>query len=237
MINDWNIFPEQPRLPKGESQIWIAWLDKEDPNAFWGFLSEDEHLRSRRFRDSRSADQFTISRGILRTLLAGYLSSRPGQMVFSYGTYGKPELTGDLHGKLKFNVSHSGNLAIFAIANGVDVGVDIEEIHAISDLEGTAAMILSAYELTEFKLLPPDRKLERFFTIWTCKEAILKAFGSGFNGPVQDVLTTFSQSKPMEDGQNDISEDKQLTLFTPAEGFKGALACLKPLSNEKDHDQ
>jgi 4'-phosphopantetheinyl transferase len=237
MINDWSNIPDQARLAEGESQIWSAWLDKEDPNAFWGFLSEDERLRSRRFRDSLNADRFTISRGILRTLLAGYLSSRPGQMDFSYGTYGKPELTGDLHGKLKFNISHSGNLAIFAIANGLDVGVDIEEIHAMSDLEGTAAMILSSDELVEFKALPPNRKLERFFTIWTCKEAILKAFGSGFNGPVQDVLTTFCQSKPMEDGQNDISENKQLTLFTPAEGFKGAMARLNPLSKENNHDQ
>jgi 4'-phosphopantetheinyl transferase len=237
MINDWSNFPGQACLPEGESQTWIAWLDKEEPHAYWGFLSEDECLRARRFRDARSADRFTIARGILRSLLAGYLSSSPGQLVFSYGTNGKPELTGDLQGKMKFNVSHSGNLAIFAFANGLDVGVDIEEIHAISDLEGTAAMILSADELIEFKALPPDRKLERFFTIWTCKEAILKAFGSGFKGPVQGVLTSFCQSQPILDGRNDISENKQLTLFTPAEGFKGALACLNPISKENNYDQ
>ncbi len=226
MIKHWTDIPERPLLAAGNCQLWLAWLDEEDPDSFRGFLSEDEHLRAGRLRSPRSADRFIVARGILRALLGRILAHRPERLVFSYGPHGKPELAGGLQEQLSFNVSHSGGLAVFAVANGFEVGVDIEEVHPLSDLEATASIFLSPDELAEFEAMPSDRKLERFFTLWTCKEAVLKALGSGFTSPVKDILATFCQPGPKGDWQNAIFENKRITLLNPAKGFKGALACL-----------
>ncbi|MFH1524313.1 MAG: 4'-phosphopantetheinyl transferase superfamily protein [Chloroflexota bacterium] len=213
MIKHWGEIPERPLLAPGDCQLWMAWLDTEDPDSFRSSLSEDERARAARLRSSQSVKRFTVTRGILRKVLSRYLTCRPGSLVFSYGPHGKPELAGKPQPRLSFNVSHSGSLAIFAIANGVEIGVDIEEIHPISDLDATASIFLSPEELAEFKSLPANSKLARFFTLWTCKEAVLKAIGSGFAEPQITV-------------QNTILQNKRLTLLTPAQGFRGALACL-----------
>ena len=226
MIRHWRDVLERPLLAAGDCQLWLAWLDEEAPTAFQGFLSDEERLRAGRLRSSRSMDRFTVARGILRALLGRTLAFSPERLVFSYTPHGKPELAGGLQKQLSFNVSHSGGLAVFAIANGFEVGVDIEEIHPVGDLEATASLFLSPDELAEFVVLPAAAKLERFFTLWTCKEAILKALGSGFTGPVNDILATFYRSDQKEDGQNVIFENKRLTVLNSIKGFKGALACL-----------
>jgi len=232
MMTDWRQFPERPHLDKGECQLWQACLDEEDPGAFWGLLSEDERIRAGRLRVSRDAGRFTVGRGILRTLLGRYLSTSPDRLVFSYGPHGKPSLAAGLQKQLSFNVSHSGSLAVFAVAKGFDVGVDVEEIHPVGDLEATASIFLSPDELAEFEAMPPGRKLERFFTLWTCKEAILKALGFGFTSPIKDILATFYISDQGEHGHNAAFENKRLTELNLSEGFKGALACLQPLIKE-----
>ncbi len=211
MIRHWRDLPERPSLLTGEPQLWLAWLDEESPDSFRGLLSNDERLRAGRLRSSRGSDRFVVARGILRALLGCYLAHRPERLFFSYGPHGKPELAGGLQAGLSFNVSHSGGLAVFAIANGFEVGVDVEEVHPVNDLEAAASIFLSPDELAEFEAIPTDRRLERFFTLWTCKEAILKALGDGFTGPAKNILTMFR---------------KPVTLLDPAEGFKGALACL-----------
>ena len=226
MIRHWSDIPKRPLLAAGECQLWLAWLDEEDPDSLRGFLSEDERLRAGRLRGPRSADRFTAARGILRQLLGCYLACRPESLVFLYGPLGKPELAGESQMGLSFNVSHSGGLAVFAIANGLEVGVDIEEIHPVSDLEATASIFLSQDELAEFEALPADGKLERFFTLWTYKEAVLKALGYGFTNPARDILGTFCQPDQQGTVQNVTVQNKRLTLLTPAQGFKGALVCL-----------
>jgi 4'-phosphopantetheinyl transferase len=227
MIKHWSELSECSLLAPGDCQLWLAWLDKEDPDSFRSSLSDDERARAGRLRSPQSADRFTVARGILRQLLGRYLACRLESLIFSYGPHGKPELAGESQTGLSFNVSHSGGLAVFAIANGLEVGVDIEEIHPVSDLEATASIFLSPDELAEFEALPTNgKKLERFFMLWTCKEAVLKALGYGFANPAEDILGTFCQPDPQGTVQNVTFKNKRLTLLNPAEGFRGALACL-----------
>jgi 4'-phosphopantetheinyl transferase len=226
MIRPWNESRKGTSLPAGEGQLWLAWLDKEAPVSFGKFLCEEECQRVGRLRNPRSADRFTIGRGILRILLGHTLGTRPEQLVFAHGAHGKPELAGGMQKELSFNISHSGGLAVFAIVNGYEVGVDIEEIRPVSDIEASASIFLAPDELAEFAALPEGGKLERFFTLWTCKEAILKASGCGFSSPVKDILATFCQPAIKGDGKHVNFQKKGLTLFDPAEGFTGALACL-----------
>lgn len=226
MIRHWSDLPERSLLASGDCQLWLARLDEEAPASFRNSLSDDERARAGRLRSPRSAERFTVARGILRTLLGRYLACRPESLIFSHGPHGKPELAGGLQAGLSFNVSHSGGLAVFAIANGFEVGVDIEEVHPVSDLDATASIFLSPDELAEFEALPADAKLERFFTLWTCKEAVLKALGAGFTAPVRDILGTFCQPDSQGTVQNVTFQNKRLTLLNPAQGFSGALACL-----------
>jgi 4'-phosphopantetheinyl transferase len=223
MIRHWIDLPERSLPPTGECQLWLAWLDEEDPDAWLGYLSEDERLRASRLRSPRSADRFIVGRGILRFILGRYLATRPEALVFEYGPQGKPRLAACWGERLSFNVSHSAGLEVFAIANGFEIGVDIEQVHPVSNLEATASFFLSPEELKELDALPTRRKLERFFELWACKESILKARGYGFASPAKDVLAEFGRLGP---------EGEWLALLNPAEGFKGALTCLQPHTKE-----
>ncbi|NTW09226.1 MAG: 4'-phosphopantetheinyl transferase superfamily protein [Anaerolineaceae bacterium] len=223
MIRSWRDLPKNPILPHGACHLWLARLDEECQDALEGFLSEDERLRARRLRNPQSADRFIVGRGILRVLLGSYLVSEPEKLVFHYGPHGKPELAGGIP---SFNVSHSGSLIIIAVSIGFNVGVDIEEIHPFSDLSATASIFLSPDESAELEGLPADRKLEHFYTLWTCKEALLKAHGVGLSGPMRNILTTIRRPNSKGERQNGFIKNKRLTLLEPAQGFKGALACL-----------
>jgi 4'-phosphopantetheinyl transferase len=229
MIKYWNDIPERLHLINTEGHLWLANLDEEDPNNFLGFLSDDERVRAGRLVDHRKSTRFTIARGILRVLLGHYLSCSPERLVFSNGIHGKPRLSGRFRGKLSFNISHSEDLAIFAIAKGIEVGVDIEKIHSVGNIETTATFFLSPEESDKFKALPGGRKLEQFFTLWTCKEAVLKVLGSGFNTPDNGILATFEQHEQADDRNDNIFKDKRLTIINTPMGFKGALACLSPI--------
>ncbi len=226
IVNPWRDLIGNPEYASGGCQIWQAWLDEEDPAFFQNFLSPDEVLRAARLRSPLSANRFCIARGILRTLLAEYLATSPEYVQFSYGLHGKPKLAGESQGNLSFNVAHSNGLAVFAIARGSDIGVDVEEIRQIDELAGCASIFLSPEELVEFKAIPDLKKLERFMTLWVSKEAILKAYGIGFSNLNKNIFTTFREQRGSVEDHNLILKNKQFAYFTPAEGFKGALACL-----------
>ncbi len=89
-------------------------------------LSDDERNRSARFRFEKGRRRFVVARGALRELLGRYLGTDPGQIRFTYNAFGKPELHPDFGDRLKFNLAHSGDLTLIAIARDADVGVDVE---------------------------------------------------------------------------------------------------------------
>ena len=177
IVSSWRDLPDEPFLPRGGCQLWLAWLDQEDPSGYRSLLSQDETLRARRLRSPRLADRFTVGRGILRILLGRYLSVDPQDVIFTYGPHGRPEVACGTQAGFSFNLSHSEGLAVFAIARGVQVGVDVEAFHPLEDLDASASIFLSPGELEEFKALPSHQKPERFFTLWTSREAALKALG------------------------------------------------------------
>jgi 4'-phosphopantetheinyl transferase len=225
-VKHWKDLAENQVPTSGDCHLWLAWLDEENPELFQGILSKDEKLRAKRLRSPQGANRSTVARGILRVLLGKYLLRTPERIVFSYGPNGKPRLADDLATGISFNVSHSGNLVVFAIASSCEVGVDIEEVHPVSDIDATASIFLSPDELAGFETLPAGEKLERFFNLWTFKEAILKAYGTGFTGPARDVFSKIRESDPNISGQDVMIKNRRLISFIPADGFRGALACL-----------
>jgi 4'-phosphopantetheinyl transferase len=145
-----------------------------------GALSEDERLRASRFRFEADRSRFVAAHAALRGILASYLGAAPASLAFGAGTHGKPFLHSPGHGRsLRFSLSHSGALALVAVSLEREVGVDVERVRPLSDLDGFVARYLSPREREAIARSPSTDRLRAFFETWTLKEAYLKACGDG----------------------------------------------------------
>jgi 4'-phosphopantetheinyl transferase len=140
-------------------------------------LSIDEQARAARFKFPHHRDRFIAARGILRTLLSKYLNQSPASFKFSYSDRGKPLLDNPL----QFNVSHSEDLALYAFTYDRSIGIDVEVIRSVENLEGLTQRFFCPSEHQAIAQLPPEVQHKLFFRYWTCKEAYLKATGEGLS--------------------------------------------------------
>jgi 4'-phosphopantetheinyl transferase len=168
---------------------------------------------------------------VLRDLLGRYLQTQPCTIRFVYNAFGKPDLGPEFANRLKFNLSHSGRLAVIAIATAADVGVDLEYVRAESDYADIARRFFSAAEVDYLIALPSHLHAESFFSCWTRKEAYLKACGEGLARSLSSFsvpLTTDPAHTPVDlyVASKDIVPAKRWSLYTlrPAPGYAGALA-------------
>ena len=166
-------------LEEGEVHVWRWDLDVEEAQT--AVLSADEAARAERFHFEPDARRWATSRTLLRVTLAGYLEAAPESLKFENGPWGKPGLRG---GSLRFNFSHSGAAALLAIAWGREVGVDVEEAgHKLSP-ESLAPQVLSPREQDWLWDQSPEQRDRAFLTLWTAKEAYVKATGQGLSFPL-----------------------------------------------------
>jgi 4'-phosphopantetheinyl transferase len=143
-------------------------------------LSPDEIARADRFYFQRHRDRFTIARGALRRILGECVGADPREIRFAYGERGKPSLAlGAAAGDIRFNVSHSEDVALVAVARGRELGVDVECVRDLIDLEGIARRFFARGEVEALESLPASQRREAFFACWTRKEAFVKANGGG----------------------------------------------------------
>jgi 4'-phosphopantetheinyl transferase len=163
-------------------RVWRAALDRSDAEtaALRALLSEDEQARADRFRFLRDRRHFTVGRGFLRTVLGRTLGIAPQEIVFSYGTRGKPALRWPESSGLEFNLAHSNGLALLAIARGRTLGIDLEYQRENLDFLGIAGRFFTPQELAEITREPAlAAQRAAFFRGWARKEAFLKARGDG----------------------------------------------------------
>ncbi len=145
--------------------------------------------------------------------------------------FGKPDLSPEFGNRLRFNLSHSAGLALVAIADASNVGVDLEYIRAQSDYADIARQFFSADEVDYLMAVPSPLFTEMFFTCWTKKEAYLKACGEGFAIPLNSFsvpMTTDPAPTPvdLQVASKGVVPAKRWSLYTlrPAPGYAGALA-------------
>jgi 4'-phosphopantetheinyl transferase len=221
------------QLASDEVHSWCASLDvpPETSARLYETLTPDERARSARFQFEHDQQRFIVARGVLRDLLGRYLQTPPSQIRFVYNPFGKPELGPEFANRLKFNLSHSGRLALIAIATASDVGVDLEYIRAESDYVDIARRFFSPAEVDYLIALPSHLYAESFFSCWTKKEAYLKACGEGLGIPLNSFsvpLTTNPAHAPehLEVTSTDLDAARRWSLYTlrPAPGYAGALA-------------
>jgi 4'-phosphopantetheinyl transferase len=173
-------------------QIHVWQVELDQPPAVVGelfaMLSGEEKKRIAQFRTPDLRRRQAVAHGVLRALIASYLNSDPAELAFSRNSHGKPQLKrAETASKLQFNLSHSEDVAAYCFANHTPVGIDVETIGEIPDLEGVAALCLSGCEQEWFYQLPLPERNETFYTIWSIKEAFVKAIGWGLSFPLNQV--------------------------------------------------
>lgn len=142
-------------------------------------LDAPERARAARFLSDEPRSRYVQCRAALRTLLGRALDADPRALSFAEGPHGKPLLAGAHAGALHFNVSHSGELALVALARAAPVGIDIERWRPLEEIERLAEKVFSEKERERWLALTPDERQREFYRHWTLKEAILKACGAG----------------------------------------------------------
>jgi 4'-phosphopantetheinyl transferase len=171
-------------------QVWAVVTEAPDSIVaeLEELLSPDEKIRASRFRFDRHRRSFVIARGTLRILLGRYLDRAPAGIQFECGAKGKPAVAP--RNELEFNVSHSGGLATFAFTLGCQIGIDLEKIRPLPDMEPIARRFFNTDEAAEIMSLHPKERDRAFFLCWTRKEAYIKATGDGLSAPLDDFRVT-----------------------------------------------
>ncbi len=226
----WKEPPPDAALANDEVQVWSVDLDQPASRAgeMFQFLSPDERQRADQFQIKQKRLEHVVCRATLRRLLGKFLSLDPGALLFSYTSRGKPELAGPLAGKLHFNVSHSGSLALIAVTRLCPVGVDVEHVRPRRYDMDVARRFFTAHESAALETLPEAERPAAFFNLWTRKEAWLKATGVGITESLNRVELSFLPGEPARilSVADDPEEAGKWTLagLNPAAGFIGALA-------------
>ncbi|HVR73298.1 MAG TPA: 4'-phosphopantetheinyl transferase superfamily protein [Planctomycetota bacterium] len=173
--------------------MWRASLerDAEGLEEAASTLSREETARARSFVAREKGDLYTAGRAVLRRILGGYLQVEPRDVEIACSPGGKPCLGGRSAGRgIRFNVSHTGPLALYAVARGREVGIDVERVRADLGGEGMeghediagediARRFFSPREVESLRALPREVRREGFFACWTRKESYVKAIGEG----------------------------------------------------------
>lgn len=210
--------------PPTEVHLWRCSLDLPPVSLdeAYAVLAGDEIERARRYKFPRDRRRFIAARSFLRRTLAEYLSVSPS---FVYGAFGKPGLSPrpDI-ARMEFNLSHSGDIALLAITRG-PVGVDVEQVILVSELQRMASRFFSAYENAALNEVPPDTRDFAFYRCWTRKEAFLKALGHGLAHPLDSFDVSLDEKRPrLVAVRGDREAPSKWTLFhlCPAPGYVAA---------------
>jgi 4'-phosphopantetheinyl transferase len=227
----WRSPPAELTLSSAEVHVWRARLDPAAScvECLRGTLSADELQRAARFHFARDRRRFTVARGVLRDILGRYLRVPPSEPEFRYSAYGKPALADGADAPwLRFNVSHSHEVALFAVTCGREVGVDIEYLGREIRGEEIAERFFSARERADLRALPAEVKHEAFFNCWTRKEAYIKAHGEGLSLPLDQFDVSLAPGEPaaLLATRSDPREALHWSLqaLTPGPDYVAALA-------------
>jgi 4'-phosphopantetheinyl transferase len=217
-----------PVLNSGEIHIWhtfyhdSASLIKLCSNA----LSSAELEHKSYFKFPKDQHSFVVSHGLLRILLSYYLHISPDELKMVKHSKGKPYQLNDPC--LFFNISNSGDCCVFAVSRNGEVGVDLEKIRPLDDLDELIRKNFSPKEQAVINRQPKER-LHRFFKFWTIKEAFLKAIGEGMR--LTPDLLEFSSEKGEHKLQSFAgiveSQEWLFSDYSPNTDYAGTLAHVK----------
>lgn len=209
------------KITSDELHIWFYNLkDKISNKILVELLSQDERDKSCRFAFPYLKNHFILIRATLRLILSQYIHESANKIRFSYGRYGKPHLY--QNSEIKFNLSHSSHCAVFAISLKDEVGIDLEEVQKDVYSLDMETICLSKGEQECLVSLSFEERMQSFYKLWVCKEALLKGLGCGLTYPIHELEIDISNDFPKI--KSDILRDWVLYVFPSPKNFKGAIA-------------
>lgn len=206
--------------------VWRVRLSPDQE--FVDCLSADERVRADRFVFDDDRRRFARTRSVLRCLLGRQLGREPARLVFAPGPHGKPALADQPPEGVRFSVSHSGDLALIALAAGSDVGIDVERIERRVEFRALARENFSPEEALAVEALPEEEGRIVFFRLWTIKEAYLKATGAGITGGLANPRVRLGADAVALDGSPG-ARGWTVREMQPAPGYAAA-ACVAAAS-------
>ena len=173
-------------------------------------------------------ERHIVSWGMLKKLISNYIDVHPDDEMFTHNRYGKPELCPEFnHSHLFFNMSHSNNVCVVALKKNCPVGVDVEEVKELPDLNDIVEFCLSEYEKSWFFSIPEDMQTQIFYKVWTAKEAFIKAVGIGLSFPLAEVEFALKGIDELKlyrvKGKAATSVKWRLFSFQPFPNYAGSL--------------
>jgi 4'-phosphopantetheinyl transferase len=217
-----------PPMPLG-AELWLADLSCETVPTALSSLSDAEQARAARFVFQPDRRRYVAAHLALRALLAHHVGRHDADLEMKLGPHDKPFLAGTTN--LVFNMSHSGELALIAIARdlpaGSEIGVDIEALRPMADSVALARANYTSVEQAELIACPPALRDRLFLSGWTRKEACLKAVGSGLS----IAPSTFECGLAPQRAMTRIGKHQlDVESIDVAEDYIAALAMTKPCS-------
>ncbi len=175
---------------RNEIHIWVVDLDQWNLSCVEAILElpESEANKAWRFHFEIHRDRYVKGRFMLRSILGMYLGSDFYDQEFYISRYGKPALQDSCKdNSIHFNISNSENICVCAFGQYSEIGIDIEKIHDLPDMDRIIARFFSEEEKRRFCSLPLADRTQTFFKYWARKEALLKAMGIGLYYPFDKV--------------------------------------------------
>jgi 4'-phosphopantetheinyl transferase len=186
-------------------------------------LAPDERLRAEKFKLEIHRNRFISARGILRQILSLYLDLASDKIKFSYSDRGKPSLVNNLL-NIQFNLSHSENIAVYAVTKNKKIGIDIEYLEEKPDCLNIARRFFSSREFEAIEGLTRKDRSRLFFQLWTAKEAYLKATGEGLSGSLDKVEISSDNGRSTYSINGKINPNWHLEQLDLAEDYLATVA-------------
>jgi 4'-phosphopantetheinyl transferase len=126
--------------------------------------------------------RYAASHLALREILASRLGVTADAIRIEQGETGKPFLPGN---ELHFNLTHSGEVALVALCEQAPLGIDLERVHELGDLDALLRRVCTERERERLAAMPEPSRIAAFLRLWVRKEALVKATGEGIGGSLQ----------------------------------------------------
>ena len=229
-VDGWRPPPPVVSIDPDDLHLWRVRLAAMPTDQLSDILSEAELHRAARLRFIADRRRFMARRAALRQVLSRYLQVPAETIAFTVNAHGKPSIEAPPGhaATLSFNASSSDDLALIVVARKRHVGVDVERIGLPPDDVEVARQFLSVRELEAFAGLQGPDRAQRFFAMWTGKEAVLKALGTGLSLPprlVELAVDDDSSAAVLSLGGSQREAKRwALHLVSPETGYLGAIA-------------
>jgi 4'-phosphopantetheinyl transferase len=215
-----------------EAHVWLTFpeaiSDSSVQEGYRQLLSPAEIERLGEIGSARVRHQYLVTRALVRTTLSRYVAVRPEDWVFEISGGGRPEIASPSASGLRFNLSHTRGVVACLVTDGIDAGVDVENIERSLDVQGLAERRFAVEEAAELRSCPADLEQRHFFGLWTLKEAYLKACGHGITRPLRSVVFSLAGGESLgarlDPPLEDRAEDWQFGLFELSSSVLMAIA-------------